>query len=1084
MAMDAMERLRPGSFSQGLEAYLRMDAFGNSVPMDLWSNLGDALGDPLFAQRMLTWSENGGYPLVTAKVVGSQLILRQRPYQDPSSTMLWSIPLVISGQTAGAPDNIAPVVIWLETNELRVPLSQLPGTRPVVKAAGMGLYRVDYEDQWRDVINLQVRAVGEGDDVRSSADAIQDAFGLLQDQRLTDPVIPLDLIRASAAHAHVHGGYPLYATWLRELEQLSILMQEEPARCYDDYNDFVMHLMMDLTSRRADTVGVKARRDDSDSDKIIRPLILDAQMQTGCPVAQRLMCPRVRQALASPWEVDNDMRPTLLMTAIRGDCLEWGVTAQEAFTSITDHFHGTTDPSLRHHLLYSLPAAKDARLLMAGIDFARANLPAMCATPSTNPVQVMCASDWTAILNAVVKNPRGGARIAWEWLKPKLQDPQVYSQRVLSIICNGISSQDVLDDMQRTFGITPAEINPDDHPALYSVQQNIARRAYQGGALCAWLASDRATRESQVLPPGPPPPALQKLIVHNAKAIHTVTESDGSGSAVSFVVIGDRFADVCTSSEGRCALSSLRSLYPGAIELDAAGKTITPGLIDAHGHLIGVGEETLKVSLRGAESKAECIRRVQAFVRDNPDQVQSGWILGTGWDQTLWEGPDTPLPTKYDLDTAFSFPIWLSRVDGHGGWANSAAIRAAEAFNGELLPATDPYGGQILRMPNGEPSGVFLDSAMDLIRPAIPPFSREVKLRALRQGVRELNKWGLTGVHDAGVAPENIQLYMESVDRGDFTLRNYVMVESNACSTADDRAEHFCASTYFPFWGDYGSHQLRVHSVKIHLDGALGSYGAVMLEPYSHLPEDYSGDPRGTLKLTPEVFTAAVEHWQASGFQVNTHCIGDACDRLCIDAYERALNLIGSDGSAERHRIEHAQIFSEPDIPRLAPLNIIASMQPTHATSDSSWAESRIGSERIAGAYAWRRILDTGARLALGSDFMVERPNPMLGIYAAVTRQRVVACAGTWSGVCPTAEPAGGWYPSQKLTRFEALRGFTADAAYAAFDESQLGRIAPGGLADFLVLDRDIMDPESCPDDEILDAKAEQVYLGGVQIVG
>ena len=214
----------------------------------------------------------------------------------------------------------------------------------------------------------------------------------------------------------------------------------------------------------------------------------------------------------------------------------------------------------------------------------------------------MCSSDWQRLFSATVLNPAGGARAAWQWLKPKLQDPNVYSQRILSILCAGISSQDVLDDMQRTFGISTPEINAEDHPALFSVQQNIARRAYQSSALCDWLASDRATRESQAPPPGPPPPPLQKMIVYNAKAIHTVTEPDGSGGAVSFVVIGDRFAEVCSTDEGRCSLSSLRALYPGATELDAAGKTITPGLIDAHGHLIGVGEAMLEVALRGADS--------------------------------------------------------------------------------------------------------------------------------------------------------------------------------------------------------------------------------------------------------------------------------------------------------------------------------------------------------------------------------------------------------------------------------------------------------------------------------------------------
>eukprot|EP01050_Picozoa_sp_SAG11_P017803 SAG11_NODE_2608_length_3175_cov_1.390442_3_plen_266_part_00 len=254
---------------------------------------------------------------------------------------------------------------------------------------------------------------------------------------------------------------------------------------------------------------------------------------------------------------------------------------------------------------------------------------------------------------------------------------------------------------------------------------------------------------------------------------------------------------------------------------------------------------------------------------------------------------------------------------------------------------------------------------------------------------------------------------------------------------------------------------------------------ADLVVQYSHLPAGYTGDPRGTLKVDRGVFGAAVEAWQAEGYQVNTHCIGDACNRYCLDAYEQALQKIGSDGAMERHRIEHAQILSEADMPRLAPLHVIAAMQPTHATSDSSYVLDHIGEARARGSYAWRTLLERGTRLALGSDFTVERPNPFLGIYAAVTRQRVVECNSSYSGACATNEPAGGWYPSQKLSRREALRGFTADAAFASFDEDQLGRIAVGGLADWLIIDRDILDSSGVGEAAILDTEVLGTYVGG-----
>ena len=526
--------------------------------------------------------------------------------------------------------------------------------------------------------------------------------------------------------------------------------------------------------------------------------------------------------------------------------------------------------------------------------------------------------------------------------------------------------------------------------------------------------------------------AQDRYVATNAR-VYTV--DDDRPTAEAFAVEDGRFVAVGDADD-------LRAAYPDWPTRDLGGRTVVPGLIDAHAHLMGLGEALLSADLVGTTSKAEVVDRLVAFAADLPE---GAWVTGRGWDQNDW-GSDGAFPTRQDLDAAFpDRPVWLGRVDGHAGWANTAALRAAGIDPDAPAPA-DPEGGAVIKDAEGRPTGVFVDAAEALVASAIPAPDAATAAEALERALAETARHGLTGVHEAGLPLEVLPLYRQFAAEGRFPLRNYVMITPGEIAPFCDR---YPSGVEEP--------RLVVRSVKVYADGALGSRGAALLA-------DYTDDPgnHGLLFRDDEAVEATVRAAMACGLQVNTHAIGDRANRQVLDAYETAIEATG--GGPGRHRIEHSQILSLDDIRRFADLGIIASVQPTHATSDMPWAGDRLGEDRLAGAYAWRRLLDSGARLALGSDFPVEQVSPLLGFYAAVTRQD------------SEGAPAGGWYGNQVLTRAEALRGFTLDAAYAAFMEDEVGSIEPGKRADFVVLSQDLM---TVPPEAILDTEVLATYLDG-----
>ena len=475
--------------------------------------------------------------------------------------------------------------------------------------------------------------------------------------------------------------------------------------------------------------------------------------------------------------------------------------------------------------------------------------------------------------------------------------------------------------------------------------------------------------------------------------------------------------------------------------VDLGGRTVIPGMVDAHAHLLGLGQSLRNVNLVGARSYDEVIARVVQFARGQPDGT---WILGRGWDQNQWG--DTRFPTHDALSRALpNNPVWLTRVDGHAGLANAAAMRTAGVTAGSV----DPGGGRIERTATREPTGVFIDNAKALVERSIPAPTRDDTRRAITAAIVESHRWGLVGLHDAGESRATVDLLEEMAKAGRIPFRLYVMVGDDSAAIA-----HYLARG--PQSALYDNH-LWIRAFKLYADGALGSRGAALLEPYSDDPTN-----RGLLLSAPAHIQDVAARALRAGFQVNTHAIGDRGNRVVLDAYDAALTA--NPTADHRFRVEHAQILNHDDIPRFAELGVIPSMQAVHQTSDMYWAGSRLGLGRLLGAYAWRSLLNTGVVVPNGSDFPVEAVNPLLSFHSAVSRQD----AENW--------PAAGWMPEQRMTRDEALKSMTIWPAYAAFQESTMGSLAPGKLADFVVLDRDIM---TVPDRDILGTAVLATYIGG-----
>ena len=538
---------------------------------------------------------------------------------------------------------------------------------------------------------------------------------------------------------------------------------------------------------------------------------------------------------------------------------------------------------------------------------------------------------------------------------------------------------------------------------------------------------------------------------------HIYTMDANSTIAEAMAVANDRIVGIGTSEY-------IERKFKAKKIIDLGGKTIMPGLIDAHCHLYGFGLSRMTVDLIGTHSEKEAVEKiVQRAVISKPEQ----WIRGSGWDQNEWQTKS--FPTKVLLDrNAPNNPVYLVRVDGHACWVNNRALE----ITGVNKQTPDPPGGKIVRYANGEPTGVFIDAAMELIYKFVPEPNEQEMREAIRLATEECASVGLTSVQEMGVDAQQVELYKKMIDENKFPLRVYAAIDGPGELWNKMKKEGKLIG--------YGDNKLTIRALKIYIDGALGSRGAALIEPYSDDPNN-----RGLTMLSGDELKRLVDESLDHGFQVCTHAIGDRANHIILNAYESALKK--HQLPFARLRVEHAQVLSPEDIPRFKQLDVLPSMQPTHCTSDMYWAESRLGSKRIRGAYAWRSLLNTGVIIPAGSDFPVESPNPFFGIYAACTRQDKYGIPKNIDDVRKYFEPPAdgyadttafvdGWYASEKMTREEAIRGFTTWAAYAAFEEHLKGSLECGKLADFIVISKDIF---RCPVIEIPTIQVESTVLGG-----
>jgi predicted amidohydrolase YtcJ len=502
-----------------------------------------------------------------------------------------------------------------------------------------------------------------------------------------------------------------------------------------------------------------------------------------------------------------------------------------------------------------------------------------------------------------------------------------------------------------------------------------------------------------------------------------------------------RFTGLLIGRDGKVSqLLTPRDKAPKQLDFrhDGKGLTMLPGLIDAHGHVIGLGFAALTLDLSGTNSLEEAQAAIRGYAAKYPDRR---WIIGRGWNQEKW-GLGR-FPTAADLDVAVvDRPVWLERVDGHAGWANSRALEIA----GITAATKSPAGGRI-EMVDGKPSGIFVDMASELVAKHVPaprPVERDL---ALAEAQQALLKVGVTAIADMGTTVADWQSYRRAGDEGWLSVRifGYAAGIDNMVAIAGPRPT--------PWLYD---DKLRLGGVKLYLDGALGSRGAWLKKPYADAPGQ-----TGLPLLVPAELRNMMVRASMDGFQTAVHAIGDAANAEAIGAVEDLAPTYTGD---RRWRIEHAQIVDPADLPRLAKNGIIASMQPVHQISDRLMAEARLGPDRLAGAYAWNSILKAGGKLAFGSDVPVESPNPFHGIAAAITREDA------------NGQPFGGWMAAERVSREQALAGFTIDAAYAAFAEGRLGSLSPGYRADFILVDTD---PLLASPAQIRETKVTEAWVGG-----
>jgi len=536
---------------------------------------------------------------------------------------------------------------------------------------------------------------------------------------------------------------------------------------------------------------------------------------------------------------------------------------------------------------------------------------------------------------------------------------------------------------------------------------------------------------------------------------------DRTGARADLVIVGARvwtgnpdapWAEaVAVSGERIAAVGSRAEIEALADEatrvIDAAGGLVTPGFIDSHVHFIDGGERLASVQLRDASTPDEFARRLGEFAATLPPDT---WIQGGDWDHTLWGGE---LPRRDWIDSLTAeHPVFVSRLDGHMGLANTAALEAA----GVDAATPDVEGGEIVRGADGAPTGLLKDNARGLVWRVVPDAPEAQQDRFLDAAMAHVAERGVTSVHNVG-GWGDLAIFRRVHEAGRLDTRIYACTPIAGWERLrDEVAEH-----------GRGDDWLRIGCLKGFVDGSLGSHTAAFLDPFSDAP-----DERGLLVNEPADLRRWIAGADAAGLQVAVHAIGDRANRLLLDIYEEVAareasrsTTAGPRSAAERRfRIEHAQHIHPDDIPRLAELGVIASMQPYHAIDDGRWAESVIGPERSRTTYAFRSLLDAGARIAFGSDWFVAPPTPLAGIYAAVTRR-------TLDGGNPD-----GWVPEQKITVEEALAAYTRDAAYASFEEDVKGTLEPGKLADLVVLDRDIT---AITPEEIADAAVRATIVGG-----